>query len=222
MRLRSIITSFLALLFLVVGPPSAAQAQPLGSSGGCNPGTPDIAAATTDFYDANRTYLGPDPLPQQPPVGPLVSGYKRFGDLAEAAFITRYRSDSGWVYPSDDGFKVVNGQVVRYPMVLVPGKRLDRFGYPGGKFLAPAKDSFAARALPPQNLNTPSGTPQANYHLYCVVKPFIVDGGPIAPWFGQPGGGTQFVLSTVYLPQAGSAISVTWLLQNGFLVEEKP
>jgi hypothetical protein len=31
---------------------------------------------------------------------------------------------------------------------------------------------------------------------YEVVKPFEVDAGKAAPWFGQPGGGTQFDLGT--------------------------
>lgn len=225
MRTRSIVTSVLAFLLLALGVPATAQAQPgTGSLSNsvCTPGTPDNAPATTSYYDPNRTFLGPEPLPSTPPVGPLLAGYKRFGDLTEAAFIAKYRNDSGWIYPDHDGFTTIGGQPVKYPMPLLPGRRVDRFGYPGGKFLAPAKDTFAARSLPPSNLNTPAGTPQANYHLYCVLKPFAVDAGPIAPWFAQPGGGTQYVLSTTYLPQAGPAIGVTWLLQNGYLVEERP
>jgi hypothetical protein len=33
-----------------------------------------------------------------------------------------------------------------------------------------------------------------NYHVYSVVKPLVVLAGPIAPWFGQPGAGVQYML----------------------------
>jgi hypothetical protein len=31
-------------------------------------------------------------------------------------------------------------------------------------------------------------------NVYKVMKPIDVDAGPAAPWFGQPGGGTQYEL----------------------------
>ncbi|MFI5782122.1 TNT domain-containing protein [Nocardia sp. NPDC051570] len=222
MRYRSLLTAILASLLLLIGPPLAAQAQPESGQSLCRPGTPDNAPPTTGFYDANRQYLGPDPLPHTPPVGPLLFGYQRFGYLSADDFVAKYRNDSGWIYPPADGFVVVAGHPLRQQQDLRPGQRVDRFGYAGGRFLAPSGDRFAARALPPQNLNTPQDTPQSNYHLYCVLKRFAVDAGPIAPWFEQPGAGTQFVLMPAYLPDAGSALSVTWLLQNGYLVEERP
>ncbi|MFI6362060.1 TNT domain-containing protein [Nocardia sp. NPDC050630] len=222
MRYRSIVTAIFASLLLLVGPPLPVYAQPGPAQSFCNPGTPYDAPPTMSFYDPNRQYLGPDPLPEGPPVQPLLVGYQRFGALSVDDFVAKYRNDSGWVYPPDDGFQVIGGQAVRHPQELPPGKRIDRFGYAGGRFLAPAGDQFSARALPPQNLNTPTGTPQSNYHLYCVLKPFKVEAGPIAGWFEQPGGGTQFLLQVAYLPKAGSALSVTWLLQNGYLVEERP
>ncbi|MFG1796754.1 TNT domain-containing protein [Nocardia sp. NPDC049149] len=222
MRYRTFVTTILAALLLLVGPPLPAQAQPGSGQSMCTPGTPDTAPATTSFYDPNRPYLGPDPLPRTPPVGPLLIGYQRFESLSAEDFVAKYRNGSGWIYPPADGFLMLGGHAIRYAQALWPGQRIDRFGFPGGRFLAPAGDRFAARALPPQNLNTPQGTSQSNYHLYCVLKPFMVDAGPIAPWFEQPGGGTQFMLQATYLPDAGSALSVTWLLQNGYLVEERP
>ncbi|WP_280271287.1 TNT domain-containing protein [Nocardia wallacei] len=223
MRYRSFVTAiFASLLLLLAGPAPAAHAQPGPSQAACHPGTPDTAPPTTNFYDPDRQYLGPDPLPQGPPVQPLLAGYQRFGGLGADDFVAEYRNDSGWIYPPEDGFQVIGGHAVRHPQQLSPGRRIDRFGFAGGRFLAPAGDPFPARALPPQNLNTPTGTPQSNYHLYCVLKPFTVEAGPIAAWFEQPGGGTQFLLQTTYLPEAGAALNVTWLLQNGYLVEERP
>ncbi|WP_063893707.1 TNT domain-containing protein [Nocardia sp. Root136] len=220
MRSRSIFAVVSTLVALLSGAPAIGAAAPAGP---CSPGTPDTAPATTTFYDDDRQYLGPDPLPTQPPVGPLLAGYQRFGALNADQFVAKYRTEQGWwIYPPEDGFVVRAGHTMRHPQALPPGKRVDRFGYAGGKFLAPQDDSFAARALPPQNLNTPTGTPLSNYHLYCVLKPFQVDAGPIAAWFEQPGGGTQYKLESNYLPEAGPALSVTWLLQNGYLVEERP
>ena len=55
-----------------------------------------------------------------------------------------------------------------------------------------------------------------------MIKAFPVDAGPIAPWFEQLGLGIQYKLDASLLPQAGTGLSVTWLLTNGYLVEEDP
>jgi hypothetical protein len=208
-----------SVLFLAPLPGSASAAA---SALGCRPATPAQAPATTGFYDPQRPYLGPAPLPTGAPVGPLLVGYQRFGPLSEDAFLATYRTGAGWAYPPSDGFLILAGIAIRYAQTMVTGIRIDRFGYAGGAYLAPAGTPFINRALPPQNLNTPGGTPASNYHLYCVVRAFTVDAGPIAPWFGQIGLGLQYKLDSRYLPEAGSALSVTWLLTNGYLVEEAP
>jgi hypothetical protein len=187
----------------------------------CRPGIPAVAPPTTEFLDPARPELGPAARPA-PPVGPLTFFYRRFGTLTADAFAAKYRSGGSWVYPPADGFLVLAGHPVRYREKLAAGRRVDRFGYPGGGYLAPARTPFARRALPPQNLTTPVGTPVSNYHLYCVLVPFDVAGGPIAPWFEQPGLGWQYKLDGSYLPAAGGALSVTWLIQHGYLVEERP
>jgi hypothetical protein len=46
-----------------------------------------------------------------------------------------------------------------------------------------------------------------NYHVYNVTKPFIVNAGPIAGWFGQPGQGVQYFSSS----------NIMTLLNGGFL-----
>ena len=40
------------------------------------------------------------------------------------------------------------------------------------------------------------GTTDKPYNIYEVVKPIDAEGGPAAPWFGQPGGGIQYELPT--------------------------
>ncbi len=232
MRHRSVLTALLASLLLLIGPPITAQALPDSGSGSgsgslsaspCHPGTPPTVPKTTNYYDG-KEYLGPDPLPQDPPVGSLLTGYQRFGNLTEAQFIAKYRTpdNSMWIYPPDDGFLIIDGRTAAHPEVLQPGKRIDRFGAPSGKFLAQDGESYGGRAIPPQNLNSPGGTTQSDYHLYCVLAPFQVEAGPAQPWFEQPGLGTQYVLDTSFQPYPGGKATVQWLLDNHYLVEEIP
>ncbi|MFI2662235.1 TNT domain-containing protein [Micromonospora carbonacea] len=205
-----------------VAPTGPAQPQPPVGDSLCRPGVPPNAPPTTQFYDGNPL-LGPATLPTASPVGPLLAGYQRFGGLTESQFLRQYANatQTAYVFPPASGFVLgPDGVPIKAKQTLLPGYRLDRFGFPGGAFLAPLGTPFSARSLPPSNLNTPANAPLANYHVYCVVKPFPVDSGPIAPWFAQPGLGTQFQLNPAYLPQAGGDLSVTWLLAHGFLVEE--
>ncbi|WP_431935866.1 TNT domain-containing protein [Micromonospora sp. RP3T] len=196
--------------------------QPPPTQSLCRPGTPPTAPPTTEFYD-NNPMLGPATLPVASPVGPLLAGYQRFGALTESQFLAQYTTGTpaAYVYPPANGFVIApDGRPIKQAQTLLAGYRLDRFGFTGGAFLAPLGTPFSSRALTPQSLNTPTNAPLANYHVYCVVKPFTVDSGPIASWFAQPGMGTQFQLNPAYLPQAGATLTVQWLLDNGFLVEE--
>lgn len=213
-----------ALLGSTAAVPAAAATPAFVGNGAsaCHAGTPGAAPATTRYYDPAQPALGPQALPGTAPVAPLLLDYSRFGALSEHEFVSLYRDASGWIYPPDDGFLRVGGRPVRYEQELWPGEQVDRFGYPGGAYLAPAGTPFFRRALPPQSLTTPTGTPESNYHLYCVLRPFDVQAGPIAPWFAQPGLGLQFRLDARYLPAAGTGLSVTWLLANGYLTEERP
>ncbi|GGM20055.1 TNT domain-containing protein [Micromonospora yangpuensis] len=202
----------------------AADAGPQPAPGGslCRPGRPPNAPPTTEYYDGNPLF-GPAELPTAVPVGPLLTGYRRFGGLTENEWAAAYLTDDRTAlrYPPSNGFALgPDGVPIKARQTLLPGYRLDRFGSPGGAFLSPLGTPYSSRALPPLNLNTPAAAPLANYHTYCVVKPFPVDSGPIAPWFAQPGMGTQFQLNPAYLPQAGATLNVTWLLTNGYLVEE--
>ncbi len=228
MKVRLLLAALAASLLVPLAPAAATAGPhhpppPAGSYAECEPGTPAVAPATQLYYDPALPQLGPKPLPRRGAVGRLLHGYQRFGPLDRDEFVAEFLdAQQRFIYPPNDGF-VTHGDVVdRHPVELQPRARLDRFGFPGGTFLAPLGATFGPRAMPPQSLNTPEGTPQANYHVYCVLKPFSVDAGPAAPWFGQPGLGTQYKLMPQYLPEAGGALSVTWLLANGYLVEEKP
>ncbi|MFJ2851110.1 TNT domain-containing protein [Streptomyces rubiginosohelvolus] len=168
--------------------------------------------------------LGPKWLPNKrlAPVGPLLNGYQRTGDLTPKDFLKKYwegPADTGsWKYPPNDGFAEVNGEIDKEPVKLRTGQRLDRFGSEYGGYLAPVGDAYAERALPPQNLNTRDADTPCDYRVYKVAKPFWVWQGSIAPWFEQPGGGQQIKLDAVFLdPGAGQRLNVKWLLDNGYL-----
>jgi hypothetical protein len=221
-KIRLLVAALAAALLVPLAPAADASAALGYGRGECRPGTPAIAPATAKFFDPARPELGPKPLPRSGVVGPLLHGYQRFGTLTEADFVARFRDGANWVYPPNDGFMTHGDMVDRNPVELAVGARLDRFGFAGGSFLAPVRTPYAERALPPQNLNTPQGAPQANYHVYCVAKPFTVDAGMTAPWFGQHGMGMQYKLMGAYVPEAGTQLSVTWLLDHGYLVEELP
>lgn len=62
--------------------------------------------------------------------------------------------------------------------------------------------------------DTPGG---CNYHLYAVLREFRVEGGPIAPAFGQRGYGLQYLLVASMVPGAPAQLNVMWLVANGYL-----
>jgi len=86
-------------------------------------------------------------------------------------------------YPDDDGFE----PGTREPGQLNPGDCIDRYGGPGGKFVAPEGTPFAERSLPASYINRPLNS-------YTVNAVIDVDQGLTAPWVGQPGGGIQYML----------------------------
>ncbi|EGE02623.1 hypothetical protein TEQG_01658 [Trichophyton equinum CBS 127.97] len=159
--------------------------------------------------------LGPLNLPTRFPVSVELATWYRYGGLCADEFILKWAGDldpKKWFnYPPADGFALDSrGTPIMAEAILTKGRKVDRFGSPKGKFVAPLGSSYISRALPPSNLAPgPSGNYPDNYHVYEVVKPFSGFLGPVTPWFGQPGYGSQIHLKT----------SVEELLQGGFLKE---
>jgi len=91
-----------------------------------------------------------------------------------------YQADCRYLFPPRDGF----AGVARMTW-LKPGTLLDRFGHPGGAFLAPADASYMGRSVPYDRLKMP-------YYRYEVLRPLRVAAGKSTPWFDQPGGGIQY------------------------------
>jgi hypothetical protein len=163
--------------------------------------------------------LGPEKLPVAGDVGFELFGYHRTGYLGEQKFLDTYYDSTarGWRYPPQNGYVLTpDGQPVEFQLPLLIGQRIDRFGSEYGSFLAPKGLPYAARSIPPQSLTSvPAAT--CNYHVYQVLRSFSVDAGPIAPWFAQTGGGLQYQLDATLVPGSPPALTVLWLVSNGYL-----
>ena len=85
-------------------------------------------------------------------------------------------------YPPNDGFNATPRN-----STLFPGSTIQRSGGPQGRYVAPVDTPVTKLSLPPDKINAPI----TNYN---VLKPIQVQSGTAMPWFGQPGGGTQFLL----------------------------
>jgi hypothetical protein len=162
--------------------------------------------------------LGPAITPNRGAVARELVGYRRLAGLTPQQFINLYwdPSTSSWRYPPDNGFLIVGGKPVEFRLTLAPGERLDRYGSPYGGFLAPADTAYSARSIPPSSLDDSPGF-TCNYHTYRVLKAFRAEAGPIAPAFGQPGLGLQYLLLSSLLPGHPAQASVYWLIGHGYL-----
>ncbi len=213
MNTRRTVAAAACVLVLAVG-----QATTSGASAA----TPASQCSTEDFNGDPR--LGPRDLPSEGSVGLELRSYDRFAGLTPEEFVAAYwdpaaqGGQGGWRFPPQNGFLIgPSGQPVHATITVRAGQRIDRFGSEFGAFLAPAASLYSQRALPPQSLDNAADPGGCNYNLYRVVRDFLVDGGPIAPAFGQPGKGLQYLLVGALVPGAPERLNVRWLIDNGFL-----
>lgn len=151
------------------------------------------------------------PPPPLPPDSPLFDGYDPIPPGPQFT-----NPDGGLIYPDDSlgskpyaipGTVVDNADIPR-------GTVIDRFGYPGGTYLSPQGIPFAERALPPESAFKP-------YYQYVVDDPsklppgWRIEQSQAAPWFNQPGGGTQYRI----IAPDGDEASVEALIDWGYLKE---
>jgi hypothetical protein len=150
----------------------------------------------------------PPPLPHD---APIFDGYHPHEPGPQFT-----NPDGSLIYPDDalpEHVYAVPGTVVPNAH-LTPGTIIDRFGSPFGGWLSPEGVPFAERALPPDSAFKP-------YYQYVVRDPTALQPGwrieesQAAPWFQQPGGGTQFRI----IKPDGSTGSVRDLLRQGVLGE---
>jgi len=104
-------------------------------------------------------------------------------------------------YPANQGFL---GETSRE--FLYAGQRIDRYGgTASSRFFSPAGTPAGARSLPP-------GTASQPLRSFEVVKPFEVESGAVAPYFGEIGYGTQY----------RTPVNLETLLGRGILREVTP
>jgi hypothetical protein len=208
----------LAFVGVLALPAAGATAKPTQ----CN-GTATIGSAAAKGCFRRDPRLGPKTLPKPPStIGTLTRGYRRFGRLTRTTFLRRFWKGSpksgSWRYPTGNGFAGPT-----FLTQIATGTLVDRFGSPFGTFLSPAGTPYAMRAIPPSNLDTYPAGAAYNYHVYRVATVFTVEAGAIAPWFGQRGGGVQFVTCYGDVPCGGpNAVNVNYLIAHGDLVEVAP
>jgi hypothetical protein len=93
------------------------------------------------------------------------------------------------------------------PFGLAPPRQLQHSRQRRTSCVSPGGSPFSS-SLPPSQLNAPPGSEYPdNYHAYSVLKTMVVQSGPIAPWFAQPGFGIQFLIPA----------SVITLVDQGYL-----
>ena len=227
MRIRRNLAAALAAAALLAatavgtGAPSA-QASVPGAANALSAQRTPFNQCSAAYYDADFR-LGPQQLPSIGRVGEELLGYRRAGDLTDAQLLAKYYSPTanngspGWIYPPDNGYVIApDSKPIEITQTLRTGADIDRYGSEYGSFLAPAGLSYTSRSIPPSSLDS-NPAASCNYHDYRVEKPFKVDAGPIAPWFGQRGYGWQYQLDGAVVPGAPAALNVLWLVGNGYL-----
>ncbi|SBW19095.1 TNT domain-containing protein [Protofrankia symbiont of Coriaria ruscifolia] len=234
MQFRKTIISLAAGALLLVGTTSASAAPAsttddsqtrIGSATGH---TPPNQCSAADFRGDSR--LGPKQLPIFGEVGRELSHYERTGDQPIQQFLDTWWDPSaqsgqgGWQYPPKDGYLInADGTPRRAVTPLNPGLEFDRFGNPTGNFASPQDTKYAARAIPPSNLDSTTDPGSCNYHAYRVLQTFSVYSGTIRPWFDQPGYGQQYQVVSALIPGAPvfdpdtDALPIQWLLDNKFV-----
>ncbi|KAK7413364.1 hypothetical protein QQX98_007741 [Neonectria punicea] len=202
---------------LLLGPllwVSSSLAMPNGAT--CDCSCTRNGGSTAKSYVCRDSRLGPKVLPRKLPLGTLIADYDRFEGLTPGEFLKQWTDAKGdYVYPPQNGFQLdQHGNAINGTMILQTGTFVDRFGSEYGSFVSAAAAPYSQRALPPSNLDTNPSSPDFpySYHVYQVIKPLAVVGGPIAPWFGQPGLGAQF-----YTGEVGNIMA---LIEKGFLKRE--
>jgi hypothetical protein len=142
---------------------------------------------------------------------PMFDGYHAHPPGSEFT-----NADGSLIYPNE----ALPGHVYAIPGTVVPeahltpGTVIDRFGSPYGGWLSPDGVPFAERALPPDSALKP-------YYQYVVKDPGALQPGwrieesQAAPWFHQPGGGTQYRI----IKPDGNTGSVLDLIRQGVLGE---
>lgn len=140
----------------------------------------------------------------------LAAGYDPLGGLHERDWERRFlvrpadeRGRAEYAWPPGERYPE-GGCADGEPDVLAPGTTLDRLGTPEGRVFFLDATAFAARSLPPDQLD-------AGLRRYQVVRPLPAWRTAAAPWFAQRGGGIRLrtTRSAVELVALGYLVEIT-------------
>lgn len=92
---------------------------------------------------------------------------------------------------------------------LQPGEVIGRSGSEYGKYASPL--TKGERMAKYDGISLPYMMNPFAYHRYRVLKPFDVEAGTAAPYFGRGGGGQQYLFS----------MTIRKLIENGYIQEIK-
>ena len=110
-------------------------------------------------------------------------------------------------------------------VTLKPGKHIDRYGGNNGTFFGEEGMSISERAMAPNS-------DFSRYNIYEIEKEIPMNEGKIAPWFDEPGLGTQYQLDEDFTKVIKEDIDrlvklgekkedeygvIDWLLDNGYI-----
>ncbi|OKL61114.1 hypothetical protein UA08_03459 [Talaromyces atroroseus] len=164
---------------------------------------------TTAFCSDSR--LGPTAIPTHTMIASMFTDYGRFGrECPQGYYDTWIEYDGSVPKPPQDGFRLdSNGKKISYMTSIPNNTEIDRFGWPNGSFVSLAGRPFSERSIPPSNI-LKRGEDGLIYGRWLTIEEIDnVEAGPVAPWYNQPGNGTQYLL-----PDS------TWnLVDQGFLQE---
>jgi hypothetical protein len=131
------------------------------------------AASAPTTADLHKQWMsGPSPIGSNPGPG--------HGDRDTPPAPGLPRGDLNW--PPNAGALGPSRKVT-----LPKGTIIDRYGSDWGDYTSPDGIPFEQRAMPPEGRSSP-------YNRFRLNEDIEVDEATIAPWFGEPGMGTQYKL----------------------------
>lgn len=125
--------------------------------------------------------------------------YNSITGVSGKELLKNYTRNFEPIYPENEGFATIkrtirkNGKVIveevldKKEITLQPGTLTDRYGSDAGVYTSPFNTPLTMRSLPIGTIN------ERTYSVFRILKPITVDAGTIAPYFGQTGGGIQYV-----------------------------
>lgn len=125
----------------------------------------------------------------------MLANYHPLGRECPQGYFDTFVNYTGTItYPPQQGFKLdINGTQIFSSITIPNGTYVDRFGGYNSTFVSPVGTLYEQRAIPPSNL-VRRGVNGSIYYRFLTLGPIDVENGTIAPWYGQPGGGIQYVL----------------------------